>query len=165
MDDIASLTNEQAQRALVLFYDLLPAESWVRDQKPAAANLRAMGERLEENAPAELQPFLLALHAQGNAELKGTVAKQVLTRLSANELARPFVDQAISQSRDPHMYIPPEIVYCLLGLAALSVDIKTKRFETHSRVPELVKQLTEFVKALPSDIVKALLSFKASPPS
>lgn len=63
------------------------------------------------------------------------------------------------------MSIPPEIVYLLLGFAALSVDVKTKWFETHSRVPELVKQLTNFVKTLPSGVVKAWLSSKTAPDS
>jgi hypothetical protein len=163
--DIASLTTDQAQRALLLVYDLLPAESWARGQKPRVANLRAFVERLEENAPTEIQPFLRALHAQDNPELKGGVAKEVLERLSANELVRPYVAQAVLQSREPHMSIPPEIVYLLLGFAALSVDVQTQWFETHSRVPELVKQLTNFVKTLPSGVVKAWLSSKTAPDS
>ena len=38
---IASLSPEQAQRALMIFFDLLPADSWEGGTRPSAAKLEA----------------------------------------------------------------------------------------------------------------------------
>jgi hypothetical protein len=150
--EISSLSTEQAQRALLIFYDSLPAHSWARGQKPAAANLLALAERLEQQAPSEVNQFIKELGNEQNAELKGAVAKAILLQLAANDMARPYVAQAISQSIAAHMNILRDVVFCMIALAALSQDIKTQSFEIHGRAPELVQQLTQFVKALPSSV-------------
>ena len=168
--EISSLSAEQAQRALLIFYDTLPALSWARGQKPASANLRALSERLEEQAPSEVHQLIQELRAEHNAEIKGDVAKAILLQLAANEMAWPYVEQAVSQSIAAHMTILRDIVVCMIALAALSQDIKTKSFEIHGRGPELVQQLTQFVKALPGSIYEfpirgAASSSPAAPPT
>jgi hypothetical protein len=161
--EISSLSTEQAQRALLIFYDSLPAQSWARGQKPASANLRALAERLEEQAPSEVRQFVEGLRNEKNAELKGAVAKAILLQLAANDMARPYVEQAVSEATTAHMTILREIMFCMIALAALSQDIKTQSFEIHGRAPELVQQLTGFVKSLPSGVYELPIHGPASP--
>jgi|SRR6516225_8005613 hypothetical protein len=161
--EISSLSTEQAQRALLIFYDILPPQSWARGQKPASANLRALAERLEALAPSEVGQFIEELRNEQNAQFKGAVAKAILLQLAANEMARPYVEQAVSEAITAHMTILREIMFSMIALAALSQDIKTQSFEIHGRAPELVQQLTGFVKALPSGVYELPIHRTASP--
>src|SRR4051812_38102251 len=60
---IDALTDEQAVRALRLFYDLTPAEIWEGGRKPSTERMRTVTAALREEAPADIRPVLEALLA------------------------------------------------------------------------------------------------------
>ena len=80
-----------------------------------------------------MHQFIQELRDEHNAEIKGDVAKAILFQLAANEMAWPYVEQAVSQSIAAHMTILRDIVVCMIALAALSQDIRTKSFEIDGR--------------------------------
>jgi len=158
---IASLSSEQALRALIVFYDLLPAESWEGGAKPSAARLESAAERLQDDAPDNVRPVVDALLAQGNEEEKGEMAKAVLAAFHGQEELRAYVEQATEQARQPHMAPIPLIVGAVIViLAALpkEVDMKEKKWTFgHLRdAAALVEKLAEFAGKVPVDAWKHL---------
>jgi hypothetical protein len=159
MDDrITSMTTDQALHALLLFYDLLPHEMWEDQTKPSLARMEALSDRLQKNAPNEIKPVINSLLAEGNLDSKGKLAKVLLYTFSQQDALRPYVEQAVAHSAEPHMApIPMDIGPVLIALALLSfdMDLQTKRLKLHikSRVPEVVEKFTGLVKALPSELL------------
>lgn len=158
---IMSLSPEQAQRALIVFYDLLPGDFWEGGAKPSAAKLESAVERLHDDAPDEVMPVLDALLAEGNEEEKGEMAKAVLVAFHEQEELRAYVEQATQQARQPHMAPIPLIVGAVIViLAALpkEVDMKEKKLKFgHLRdAAALVKELAEFAGKVPVDAWKHL---------
>lgn len=158
---ITSLTSEQAQRAILLFYDLLPHELWEDQTKPSVARMETLADRLQEKVPADIQPFLNSLRTEGDATRKGEVAKVLLGSFSQRESLHPYVEQAISRSAEPHMApIPLDIGTILIVMAVLSLEINAegKGWKIHlkGRAPELVDKFADFVKALPRTLLDGL---------
>lgn len=156
MDDkITSMTTEQALRAILLFYDLLPHEMWEDQTRPSLARMEALSDRLEESAPNEIKPVINSLLAEGNLDSKGELAKVLLHTFSQQDALRPYVEQAVAHSAEPHM--EPALMgigIVLLGLALLSHDVDWGELHITSHVPELVEKLTGLVKALPSELLR-----------
>jgi len=155
---IASLTIEQAQRALLLFYDLLPDEFWEGRIKPSVAEIEASADEIQDNAPSEIQRFFSALNTEGNGVKKGEMARLLLQNFSQYEPLQPYVDQAVTLSAEPHMAPIPVIIGAyIVILAALPTKIEAKKgklnieFGNFEKIPKLVEKLTEFVKVLPSN--------------
>jgi hypothetical protein len=166
---IASLSPEQAQRALMIFYDTLPAETWEGGAKPSAAKLESAAAKLQEAAPEDVRPAVDALLAGGSEEEKGEVAKAVLGTFYEQEELRGMVEQATEQARQPHMAPLPLIIGAVIVLlAALPKEVevdgkqKTKKMKFgHLReVGALVKGFAEFAGKLPADVWKRLLELK-----
>jgi len=158
MEQIISLTAEQAQRAILLFYDLLPSELWEDQTKPSLARMETLSDRVKENASGDVRPFVNALLAEGNTERKGEMAKLLLQTFAQQDALRPYVEQALTRSAEPHMApIPVDIGTLLIVLALLSVkmDVKTKwvKFHFEGAAPELVEKFTGLVKTLPSRLL------------
>ncbi len=156
---ITSLSPEQAQRALMVFYDLLPADFWEGGTKPSAAKLESTAERLQEGAPDEVRPVVDTLLAEGNEEEKGEMAKAVLATFYEQDELRVFVEQAARQARQPHMAPIPLIVGAVIVLLAAlpkDVDLKEKKWKFgHLRdAAALVKELAQFAGKLPADVWK-----------
>lgn len=156
---IASLTPEQAQRALMNFYDLLPADFWEGGAKPSAARLESTAEQLQEEAPEDLRPVVDGLLAEGNEEEKGEVAKAVLAAFHEQDELRGLVEQAARQAQQPHMAPLPLIVGAVIVLLAAlpkEVDFKEKKGKFgHLRdAAALVKELAEFAGKLPAEVWK-----------
>ena len=156
---IASLSPEQAQRALVIFYDLLPADFWEGGTKPSAARLESTAERVQENAPEDVRPVVDALLAEGNEEEKGEVAKALLGTFYGREDLRGFVEQATRQARQPHMAPIPLIVGAVIVLlAALPKEVNWKEGKItsgHLRdAAALVKEFGLFAGKLPAEVWK-----------
>lgn len=156
---ITSLSPEQAQRALMVFYDLLPADFWEGGTKPSAAKLESAAERLQEGAPDEVRPVVDTLLAEGNEEEKGEMAKAVLATFYEQDELRVFVEQATWQARQPHMAPIPLIVGAVIVLLAAlpkDVDLKEKKWKFgHLRdAAALVKELAQFAGKLPAEVWK-----------
>ncbi len=156
---IASLSPEQAQRALMNFYDLLPAEFWEGGVRPSAARLESTAEQVQEEAPEDVRPVVDGLLAEGNEEEKGEVAKAVLAAFYERDELRGFVERATEQARQPHMAPIPLIVGAVIVLLAAlpkDVDLKEKRWKFgHLRdAAALVKELAEFAGKLPAEVWK-----------
>ena len=154
---IASLSTEQAQRALMIFFDLLPADSWEGGTRPSAAKLEAAAERLQEDAPDEVRPVVEALLAEGHEEEKGEAARAVLATFGGREELRPFVEQATRQAREPHMSPLPLIVGAVIVLLAAlpkELDFKEKKWKFgHLRdAGALVKEFAGLAAKLPAEV-------------
>jgi hypothetical protein len=153
--EIAALTHEQAQRALLSFYDSLPTEYWEGNKKPSLAEIESTAEDLQDRAPAEIQPFIAALGTREGDAAKGEAAKTILNEFHQYEFLRPHVAQAIAKSREPHMAPIPVIIGAfILVLAVIPREIITPK--VHIKIglvadaAKLVGELTKFVQALPT---------------
>lgn len=157
---IASLSPEQAQHALIIFYDLLPGDFWEGGAKPSAAKLESAAERLQGAAPEDIRPIVDGLLAGGSEEEKGEVAKAVLGTFYEQDELRGFVEQATQQARQPHMAPIPLIIGAVIVLLAAlpkEVNLKEKKWKIgHLRdAAALVKELAEFAGKLPGDVWKS----------
>lgn len=155
---IASLSPEQAQHALMIFYDLLPDELWEGGKKPSSAELEFTAEQLQEGAPEDARPIVNVLLAEGREEGKGETAKALLNMFHSQELLRGFVEQAVQQAQQPHLApIPLIIGAVIIILAVVPKEIKGKDWHIKWWNPKaLVDGLSTFVQKLPPDAWKAL---------
>lgn len=154
---ISSLSPEQSQRALMIFYDLLPADFWEDGVKPSAARLEATAERLQEDATDDVRPVVDVLLAEGSEEEKGEAAKAVLGMFYEQEELRGFVEQAAEQAKQPHMApIPLIIGAVIIFLGAVPKEIKWKGGGIKWDVAGLMNGLANLVSKLPSEFKKRL---------
>jgi hypothetical protein len=159
---IASLSPEQAQRALLIFFDILPGDIWEEGGKPSASKLESAAERVQEEATDEVRPVVEAMLAEGNEGVKGEAAKAVLNEFYEREELRGYVEQAAQQAQQPHMSPIPLIIGAVIVLLAAipkDVDFKQKRWKLgHLRdAAALVKALAEFAGKLPAEVWKGFM--------
>lgn len=156
---IASLSHEQAQRALMIFYDLLPGDFWEGGKKPSAVKLKYTAEKLQDQAPEDVRPVVDALLAEGREEEKGEAAKAVLTIFYEQESLRGYVEKATQQAQQPHMAPIPLIIGAVIViLAALPKEIDRKKgtmkFGHLREAAVLVKEFAQFAGKLPAEVLK-----------
>jgi hypothetical protein len=177
---IAMLTPEQAERALLLFYDLLPREGWDGGNKPTQARMEDLADKLQENAPADIQSFLGSLRTGGDEAGTGEVTRMLLQQLAQMDSLRPYVEQAVARSEEPHMALDPfTLGACVIVLLAamssktkISVKDGAMTFEHTGGAPKLVHELAgvvgklpEVLKALPESAMKQIVGlFRPSTP-
>lgn len=159
---IASLPPEQAQRALMIFYDLLPGDFWEGGKKPSAVKLKYTAEKLQGDAPEDVRPVVDALLAEGGEAEKGEAAKAVLSIFYEQESLRGFVEQATQQAQQPHMAPIPLIIGAVIViLAALPKEIDLKKgivkIGQLREAAALVKEFAQFAGKLPADFLKGLI--------
>ena len=160
---IAALTPEQAERALLLFYDLLPREGWESGNKPTEARIEVLADKLQDNAPADIQSFLGSLRTGDDEATTGEVAKILLQQFAQIDSLSPYVEQAAARSEEPHMALDPlTLGACVIVmLAAMSSETKISvkdgelGFQYTGGAPKLVRELKEVVEKLPA-VLKAL---------
>lgn len=166
---IASLSPEQAQHALMIFYDLLPDDFWEGGKKPSAAKLKFTAERLQEDAPEDVRPVVNGLLAEGSEEGKGEAAKVVLDMFYEQESLRGYVEQAVEQAKQPHLAPIPLIigaVIIVLALVPKKIKVKTgnRSVEVEGQDSKgLVDSLANFVSKLPATAWKALVAGSGQP--
>jgi hypothetical protein len=147
---IASLSPEQAQHAVMIFYDLVPDDFWEDGKKPSAAKIKYTAEQLQEEASDDVQPFINALLAEGGEEGKGETSKVLLGIFHEQESLRSFVEQAAEQARQPHMMPIPLIIGAVLViLAALPKEIDWKKKQLKFGH---LKELAEVISKLPKSL-------------
>jgi hypothetical protein len=158
-EGLAELTPDQAQRALLLFFDSLPREGWQGGKKPSPVGIETLANELQEKAPDEIRPLLRAIRAGGDEPVNAEVARQLLLRLARQGPLRPYLEMALGEAREPRLDPLPAILGAyVLVLAAMStkIEIDTGDGKTKTRITggavDLIRALTDFVKALPASI-------------
>lgn len=159
---IALLSPEQAQHALMIFYDLLPGEFWEGGAKPSAVKIESTVEQLQDEASEDMRPVVDALLAEGGEEEKGEAAKAVLSMFYEQQSLREFVDQAAQQAKEPHLAPIPLIVGAVIViLAALPKEMDLKKgqykFGHFEDLAALMKEFAEFAGKLPAKFYELLL--------
>lgn len=105
-EQIDNMTTEQAQRAILKFYELMP----INQEKLSSVGIEARVERLQEHAPNDLQHVLTQLTSGDENEddvLRGTLAKALLHTFNGPDY-EPFhqsVHDAVEDALKPNMSI------------------------------------------------------------
>jgi hypothetical protein len=157
-EQIASLTPEQAQRALLFFYEISPDDLW-EGQKPSQIDIKAWVEELQEEAPVEIQPFLTTLLNEPDQLHRGEIAKILLSKFAEYPPLLPHVEKAATRATEPCMAPLPVVMGALiLALAVLPKEIKTEKVHIKighlKEAAEFVGKLIEFINALPGKLQK-----------
>lgn len=155
---IATLSAEQAQQALMIFYDLLPDELWEGGAKPSPVKIESTVERLEDEAPESIRPVVAALVGEGGEEKKGEAAKAVLGMFYEQESLRELVERAAQQSKNPHLAPLPQVIGGMIVLlACLPKDMISKhgpyKLRQLQEAGALMQEFTAFVGRLPKKFV------------
>ena len=176
MEQIHSLTAQQAQRALLSFYDLLPEEFWEGAGKPSSVELKASVEDAQEEAPAEIGSLIGSLLSKEGQELKGALAKTLLDRFATYSPLRVYIEQALEDAIKPHM-APVSLIIgaVLVALGALTFDAgktetqhddgsgeKTITAEWHVRfnldkLAGVIGSLAQLAKSLPKELLIGMI--------
>lgn len=156
-EKVASLSTEQAQRALLLFYDLLPAGSW-QDGKPSEARVEALTDELREDGPPEAQALLAKLDESDDPRIAAEVARVLLNQFADQPATRPYVETAVERAGEPHLMLIETVV--LIGVLAVLSGID------YDKPPFAFKgqRVVELVKALPSSLGLSLGGSGAAAP-
>jgi hypothetical protein len=154
-EKIDALTHEQAQRALLRFYELLPEELW-QGTKPTFGDLEYWREEIEDSATPDIEPFLKALEDEIDPSTRGATARILLMQFAAYEPLQPYVEEAVEEATVPHMTPLPEIIVAAtIILAAIPRKItwtdKTGKFRSIEigqldNAAEWIKSITGFLK-------------------
>src|SRR5690242_1685751 len=136
-EQIETLSAEQAQRALLLFYDLLPGTMWEDGQKPSAADIDAWADELQHETSQEARNFVETLQASENATLRAEPAKKLLAYFAQYPPFVPYIEQAVARTREPHMMPIPALIAPLITFLTsmqFDIDVDTKTDGTHKEV-------------------------------
>lgn len=122
---INSLTDDQAQHALLKFYDSLPADFW-KGQKPTYGDIEFLFQEVEEEVEeeSEVATFIEAVKDESDSEARGETSRALLTLFAEQETLQPYVEQAVEEAKVPHMAtLPTIIIAATVVLAALPKQI------------------------------------------
>lgn len=164
-DCIESLTEDQAVRAVRLFYDYLPADVWKGGRKPSLSRLVKVAGQVCDAAPAEIKPVVESLRDAGVSKPAGDLCKLLLEQFAEDEMFRADLEKALALAVKPHMAIDPlSVGAVVLALAAFSARIRITRakkgkseesdIQIEFRAPEVLTALGEALKAVPESILK-----------
>jgi len=160
--DLDTLTDEQAIRAVRLFYDFSTPELWKDGEKPSPEFVEMIGAALVEQAPADLQPAVAALVADNqpsHTAARAEVCRLLLSQLDQLSAFQPALHRAIENARKPQMMIDPVtgvFIIAILIATAKNADGLVKVIGA-LHLPDLLDKLPPVLKALPEGVVKALL--------
>ena len=174
VNQITSLTDEQAIHALKLFYYFSPPELWEGEEKPSPERVRTIAAALVKQAPAEIQPTVAALVEEDQTDhtrARADVCRLVLRQLQQSPTFRPAVDRAIETASQPRMAIDPFTGAFIIAILLATTKIDGKRVHLGGgavdaikalRLPELLHELGPVLKALPKEIWNALSGLKGA---
>jgi hypothetical protein len=157
---IASLSPDQAQRAVMIFCDLVPADFWEGGARPSPAKIELTVEKFEDNAPPAARPIVEALSTDGTDEQKGEIAKALLNTFHEQESLSGFVEQAIEQAQQPHMSPLPLIVGAVTLVLLSGIRLKAgggQGVQLEVAVTDNIKALTGGIASIVKQIPKATL--------
>ena len=163
-EKISLLTDEQAQRALLRFYELMPEALW-QGSKFTYGDLEFWQEEIESAATPEIQNFLRAVEDESDPSARAEIARLLLAQMEGHESFQSYLEQAVEEARVPHMSPIPEIIIAAtIVLAAMPKEIE---FTNSAGNPVRIKlgqldSAAEFIKSIGSFLKesKGLLSFK-----
>jgi hypothetical protein len=153
LPQIDALTPEQAQRALLLFFDT------TCEEKPPVAEIKGWADELEQEAPADVRPLLKELQERGNDAIKGEAARYLLKVFGEQEPFAPTVEEAVRRALEPRMVpIPLVIGAYIVVMAAWSADIDLEipgklRLKYKSKAPKLIAGIAKLAKAIPRKVL------------
>lgn len=125
-DPIQSLTSDQAQKALLEFYYLMPIDNWSGGRKPSSLEIEMIADEIQEESASDVKPLLAALRS-GDSRKKGEFSKILLQELCEYADLQPLVYLAVSKAAEPTMAPPLIIVGAfLVAFAALTFDRTTR---------------------------------------
>ena len=154
--DLATLSDDQALRVLVEFFELLPPAS-----KPGYDELGLLVDDLRDGASGELRSVLGQLD---DTALRGALARQALQGLSAQPALQPLLEQATERAGRAHMMALPELVAgVVLVLAVLPSHFErdakggiTIQWHQLQNLATVLKPVGDIVKALPKSLLERL---------
>lgn len=140
IDQIAQLSPDQAQEAIHLFYQLLPANWWTDQEKMSQDDIDFQTRKILQHATDDVKPFLQALVRPDNQELKGDIARELLRGFAAYEPLQSCLEQAVEMAYEPDMFvIETGTLLIILALLPTALDIKKTEdgWEVHIRSENL----------------------------
>lgn len=159
-----SLSDEEAIRAVKLFYDVSPKEIWQDKTKPPPERVRTLAADLQRKVPAESKPLVdsvLSAEADNlSTAARGHVCRMLLGWLEASSDLRPYVERAIEMTREPDMAIDPAtgafVIFLILtvfpridkGPDKLTVIPAWGLQQALKALPAVLKELPEGVKTM-----------------
>jgi len=161
MDSDSTLTDEQAIRAVRLFYDFSTPELWEKGKKPSPDFVKMIAAALVAQAPADLRPAVatLANDQATQTPARGEVCRLLLSRLRESPAFRTAVDQAIETAKKPQMMFDPVTGAFILALLIATAE-NAEGLSTVIRALDLkglLHELPAVLKALPEGVLKAFL--------
>jgi hypothetical protein len=153
--DLSTLTDDQALRVLVEFFDLLPGAS-----KPGYDEMTMLVNDLRGESAGDVGAVLGHLD---DAAVRSALARQTLQVLAGRADLQPLLDQAVERAGRAHMVALPELMAgVILVLAVLPshfVDAKrgiTIEWHQLQNLATLLKAVGDIVKVLPKSLLDRL---------
>ena len=129
-EQISALTSEQAQKTLLIFYDLVPNSMWANGMKLSPRDVEAMADEIQEEAPADVQSMLNVLLSGKDSEIKRIASKNLLREFYEYRDLQPYIQEAMSRAKEPTMApIPLLIGAYIIAMAAMSFSGSTFDYE------------------------------------
>lgn len=167
---IDDLTPEQAQAALLKFYELLPATLWGgAGAKPSWTALEGLAEDLESEAEsADLAGSIGAFRqaSQAGSAQRGELARFLLTKIEPIEPFQPYLDQAVESALAPKMVPIPLVIGAVMLTVAVMPRVTstsgkdgatTIEIDPTGNLVRMVDALRDFIKEVPKELVSGLI--------
>lgn len=163
---IDSMSSEQAQRALLIFYESLPEG---QGRKPSLTELQALAEEVQDEGPADILSLVTGILKGPSTADRGEFSKILLRELAQCEPIRPYVETAITRAREPQMAPVPDVILAALVVMPLLPKISYEKRKSVLRVDwdpcgnliAIIDSLRGLAKALPAELLNRLSSLRA----
>lgn len=160
---INSLSPEQAQRALLIFYESLPEG---QGRKPSLTEIEALAEEVQDHVPPDMRPLVSGILKGPSATDKGEFAKVLLRELQQCESLRSYVETAVTRAAQPQMSpVPVIIAAALVVMPVLPKVHYDKRkdgliidWDPCGNLKAIIDSLRGLAKSLPPELLKRLAS-------
>jgi hypothetical protein len=145
---IADLSANQAQQAVLNVYELLPAELWIDSTKWPLEDIEIRAELIQDSSPESVQPLLSGLIGPGNEQLKAEMSKGLLLELASDDATVTYVRSAVEAAQEPDMFIPLLVGAVIVFLALVPTKIKTKNATWEFKNMEQVAKIAQSLAAI-----------------
>ncbi len=154
--DLSMLSDEQALRVLVEFFELLPGAS-----KPGYDEMAMLLDDLRDESAGDVAAWLGRLD---DAAVRVALARQTLRALAGRADLQPLLGQALERAGRAHMMALPELVAGVILVLALlpshfERDAKggiTIQWQQLQNLAAVLKPVGDIVRALPKSLLERL---------
>lgn len=154
--DLSMLSDEQALRVLVEFFELLPGAS-----KPGYDEMAMLLDDLRDESAGDVAAWLGRLD---DAAVRVALARQTLRALASRADLQPLLGQAFERAGRAHMMALPELVAGVILVLALlpshfERDAKggiTIQWQQLQNLAAVLKPVGDIVRALPKSLLERL---------